>query len=113
MSAHLGSKGLVELEDINVVDGEAGLLHGGGDCNSRANAHDGRVHADGRERAEDAQHRQTALGRLAPLHQQHRRSTVTDLQVTNKENSQHMLHELMHSDVFGTVSNLTWRVARP
>ena len=44
-----------------------------------ADAHDGRVHADGGEGAEDAQNRQLPAVRLTPRHQQHRARAVAHL----------------------------------
>lgn len=75
----LGGEGLVDLKDVNIVDGQASALDGDGDGEGRTDTHDARGHTDdggGDVFAEDLE--AELLGGLA-LHEQDGSSTVRDL----------------------------------
>ena len=75
----LGCKGLVDLEDVHVVYGDAGLLQGRWDGEGRADAHELRVHAHAREAAEARDDGQPVLLGHVPTRQEHHGSTVRRL----------------------------------
>ena len=78
-AVYLGSKGLVELEKVDVIDLQASGLDSCRDGNRGPNPHDGRVHSDGSEAPEGAHDGEAALECLTPCHQQHCRGAITDL----------------------------------
>ena len=76
LGTDLRCKGFVQLEEVNVIDGEASHL----DRNCRANAHHSWVNTNSSKAAEDTQNGQVALESLPPCHQQHSCSSISDLQ---------------------------------
>ena len=78
-AGYLGSKGLIELEKVNVIDLQASRLDSCRDCNRGPNPHDGRVHSDGGKASEGAHDGEAALECLSPCHQQHCRGAIADL----------------------------------
>mmetsp|Transcript_17231 Transcript_17231/g.44330 ORF Transcript_17231/g.44330 Transcript_17231/m.44330 type:complete len:227 (+) Transcript_17231:293-973(+) len=75
----LRGEGLIDLEDVNIVDFQVGLLQGGRDREGRTNAHDVGVHTDDREAAEAANDREAhSLGHVA-AREQDQRGAVRDL----------------------------------
>ena len=74
-----GSEGLVDFEEIDVFQLQAGLLQDLGRGRDRTGQHDGRLRADDRLRDDARPRLQPQRLRLLRRHDQHRRGAVTDL----------------------------------